>query len=130
MNEMNQALEEIASLPSNWNSYGAPPITRPAIKAARSLLDTLVNTQGSKLGDAVRPYSLVPLATGGLQVTWHGPHAAELEVEIGENGQLGYLLVPAEGLHKAVEQDEVSQKTIVGLLVKILESPSSNHIKD
>ena len=129
LSEMNQALKEIESLPANWDSYGAPPITKAAIKAARNLLNALVDTQPD-LGDAVRPYSVVPLASGGVQLTWRVVHGVELEVEIGLDGHLGYLLVPTEGLHHAVEEEDVSQKTVIAMLAKMLGSSPSNHAAD
>ena len=119
LKDINQALEEIGSLHANWDSYGAPSITKSAIKAAKGLLNTLVNAQAQRLGDAVRPYTLVPLASGGLQLTWRAPHAEELEVAVRPDGQLGYVLVPPEGLLNAVEQDDVSPQTVVALVAQI-----------
>jgi hypothetical protein len=130
LKDINQALEEIGSLHANWDSYGAPSITKSAIKAAKGLLNTLVNAQAQRLGDAVRPYSLVPLASGGIQLTWRSLRTGELEVEVGPDGQLGYLLVPPEGLQMAVEQDDVSPKTVVALVARVIDTSSSQHSAD
>jgi hypothetical protein len=128
--EMNQALDDIGSLQPNWDSYGAPRITEVAIKATKSLLSALVQGQAKATDEALRPYSLIPLASGGVQLTWRSAHIAELEVEVGPDGRLGYLLVPPEGLLKAVEQDDVSPQTVIALVDQIAGSAMPQHAAD
>src|SRR5438045_726356 len=38
LNSSNQRLDELAALPANWDSYGAPPLSATAIQQARRAL--------------------------------------------------------------------------------------------
>ena len=53
-----QNIQELAVLPANWDSYGAPPPTREALLAAENLLQSKA--------------TLVPRSNGGVQIDWPG----------------------------------------------------------
>tara|TARA_R110000868_G_scaffold64453_1_gene193479 strand:+ start:629 stop:1399 length:771 start_codon:yes stop_codon:yes gene_type:complete len=54
--EYKQRIQELAVLPENWDGYGAPPPSMPALLAAEKLLH-------SKAG-------IFPMPDGGIQVEW------------------------------------------------------------
>src|SRR5438132_47915 len=65
----------LASLPANWDSYGAPVIDQQIIEAARHFVEALPESAG-------KPPRVVPMSTGNLQFEWHdGPKILELEFE-------------------------------------------------
>jgi hypothetical protein len=71
-------LQRLASLPNDWDRYGAPPIDPAiivaAVKVVRSLPDHI----------AYRP-RVVPMSPGNLQFEWHhGTKVLELEFETPE----------------------------------------------
>ena len=69
------SLEELAALKPNWDGYGAPPIHRDIIDAARAFVRALPDSL------AYRP-RVVPMSTGNLQLEWHhGSKVLELEFE-------------------------------------------------
>jgi len=79
------ALDEVAALPPNWDTYGSPSIHRRALEAARRLL---------RIGEAEglpEPH-IVPISGGGLQLEWYTPTHG-LELVIHANGEFEYLLV-------------------------------------
>lgn len=53
-----QNIQELAVLPANWDSYGAPPPTREALLAAENVLQSKA--------------TLVPRSNGGVQIDWPG----------------------------------------------------------
>lgn len=69
-----QCLDQLLSLPENWDSYGAARISPAVVKpAVRVLLDHLPS-QGA-------PPQVVPTNSGGLQFEWH-EQSVDLEIEI------------------------------------------------
>jgi hypothetical protein len=89
------ALDELARLPENWDSYGGRPPTAIAISAAHGLLANVAERYvDAGEGDAL-PWATVPLADGGVQFEWRGDGGA-IEVEIGPTGALGYVVERGE----------------------------------
>jgi hypothetical protein len=64
-------LAELAALPDNWDSYGAPRITPEALAGARELITSL---------------HVVPCSSGGVQVEYHN-HGHDVVIEIGPDGK-------------------------------------------
>jgi hypothetical protein len=91
-----QRLAELAVLEADWDSYGADPPTDLAIMTARQVLQAVAKRLVSAAGADPAPYFIAPVPTGGVQLEWTGP-ASEIEVEVGPEGALGYLLVRREG---------------------------------
>jgi hypothetical protein len=79
------AIDELAALPQNWDTYGSCPIQRPALEGARRLL---------QIGEAEglpEPH-VVPISGGGGQLEWYAPTHA-LELVVGPDGALEYVLI-------------------------------------
>lgn len=57
-------LDEVCSLPSGWNGYGAPPVSFQTADFALRMLETICATS------APAP-QIVPGANGDLQLEWH-----------------------------------------------------------
>ncbi len=99
---------ELARLPMDWDTYGAHPPTSLSVEAAHRLLMDVNNTWRGTFGEAVRPFVIVPLPRGGLQMEWRND-AAEIEIEIGPGGQVGYLFIDKTGDERIFqEEDDVS----------------------
>jgi hypothetical protein len=108
-----QRLTEFAALPANWDSFGALPISSGAIDAARRLLFRIRN---------VSPYTLAPLASGGIQIEWRG-HRTALEIEVGPAGRLSSLLVEGHETGRTYdERDRVSAAEAVRLVSQVFEA--------
>ncbi|MYB37151.1 MAG: hypothetical protein F4Y26_07165 [Gammaproteobacteria bacterium] len=69
-----QRLAEIAALQEDWDSYGAPPISRARIEAVGDLIQTVADGRAP-------PPTLVPTPDGSIQLEWHS-HGVELEVQM------------------------------------------------
>ena len=68
-------LDRLAKLVKNWDGYGAPPLDKQIIEAARQFVRTLPENL------AYRP-RVVPMSPGNLQFEWHhGSKVLELEFE-------------------------------------------------
>lgn len=83
-------LDEFATLPANWDSYGATTPTPGALDVARALVVAV--SEPAVHGDSpVVPEIFAPIPDGGIQVEWQGP-AARIEVQVAPDGSLGYLI--------------------------------------
>jgi len=76
-------LNEILSLPENWDSYGSSPPTQDAANTAMNLLT------GIDIDYFVAP-RVVPVSGGGLQLEWE-VGTRGLELEILNDGSVEYL---------------------------------------
>lgn len=84
-------LAHLSTLEADWDSYGAAPISATAIERAREVLTDMGARFGPSAGLHARPFAVVPVPDGGVQLEWRGQGRA-LELEIGPDGQLAYLL--------------------------------------
>jgi len=69
-----EAIRELATLPPNWNSYGARAVQSLVVPSAIELLRDIVRS------DTPRP-SVGPTARGGVQLEWH-TCGIDLEIEL------------------------------------------------
>ena len=117
-----ERLEELAGLGPGWDSYGAAPISARAIASVRRLLAAIASEVDDPAGDRVRPYVVVPIANGGVQIEWRGP-GGSLEVDVGPAGDLGYLLITGEEPARTFEErDGVAEDELVQVVVAKLKS--------
>ncbi len=71
-------------------------------------------------GQSALPWTVAPLANGGVQLEWKGPEGA-LEVEISPDGRLGYLLEVGQGADSSVQEgDDIADEHIERLLSFVL----------
>lgn len=73
------ALNELARLPENWDSYGAGTIRQSYILAAMDLLLRIMR-------DNTPPPSVVPTNRGSVLLEWH-LRGIDLEIEVAAHGQ-------------------------------------------
>src|SRR5258708_29558327 len=85
-------LDELKNLPEDWDSYGADSISPNAIAKAKSVIALVMKAFGGIIGTVVQLTDVIPIADGGVQLEWVGPHA-ELEIEISPNGDIGLLYI-------------------------------------
>lgn len=90
--KIQQELERLRKLDSNWDAQGAVRISSSVIAATQELIAKLPKNL------AWTP-SVVPMAKGNLQLEWHdGPRSLELEIE---EGSVHYLKWhPEEGVEE------------------------------
>jgi hypothetical protein len=74
---------------------------------------------GLSVPDHAAPHAILPLP-GGVQLEWRG-RLADLEVDIGPDGQLGYLLVHRTADGRASEEaEDVSRSPILACIGRVL----------
>ena len=113
-------IAQFADLGPDWDSYGAAPSSPVARAAAGRWVETVARTFGSVAGERVRPYSVAPLADGGVQLEWRGPGGA-IEVDVDPSGDVGYLLQIGEGTAARYEEVETAaEATVLRLLARVL----------
>ena len=66
------SLSALLTLPSNWNSYGAPPVEPTALHLMLKLLSSLQATMPEP--------RILPTSRGGVQIEWHCG-GVDLEIE-------------------------------------------------
>lgn len=115
-----ERLNQLTKLGPNWDSYGASPVSEVAILRSNRLLEEFLLSFADLVGASVRPYAVAPLSNGGVQLEWRGP-TGFLEVEVGSEGDLGYLLAIGTGDGRTLQEgDDVTSAEILQLAARIL----------
>lgn len=81
-----ERLASIAELAEDWDSYGAPPISRTAIDTAKAVLGAL-SVLSAAFPTLPCP-SIVPTADGSVDLEWNPKGGAWASVEIEATGQI------------------------------------------
>lgn len=115
-----RSIAEFAHLKPDWDSYGGAPSSPVARTEAKRWVEIVADLFGPRAGDRARPYSVAPLADGGVQVEWRGMGGI-VELEVGPAGELGYLFVSdeADGA-QADEADDASWSEVLRVLLRAL----------
>jgi hypothetical protein len=120
-----QRVAQLGELGPDWDSYGAAPPAHRAIATAYGLLLTAYQHYERTVGERIRPYAIVPVADGGVQLDWRGP-AAEIEVEIDPTGSIGYLYIDRRGAARTFkEENDVRLSTVIALIGMVV-APEDN----
>ncbi len=98
-------LDELKSLPEDWDSYGADLISPNAIARAKSIITSVMIAFDRIIGIVVQLTDVIPIADGGVQLEWIGPHA-ELEIEISPNGNISLLYISGSEDRRTYEESE------------------------
>ena len=80
MASVTERLNKLLSLPKNWDSYGAQPITRDAVDRVVAVLDSLASS-------STPTPSVGPTPEGGVQIEWH-ERGIDLELRSDSDGRL------------------------------------------
>ncbi len=76
-------IDELAELECNWDSYGAIPLTKEALSAAREAVKVV----------SPLPHHVAPTGKGGVQLEWYF-NSVEMELEFYPNGKCAVLVTP------------------------------------
>lgn len=119
-------LDELKNLPEDWDSYGADSISPNAIAKAKSIIISVMKSFSTAIGDVVRLTDVIPIADGGVQLEWVGPHA-ELEIEISSNGNIGLLYISGSGDRRNYEESEDnSLNDVYAKIARLIHSQYNN----
>ena len=86
-----ERLSELAKLPPDWDADGSPPPSSIAIAEACRLLVAVYEAAAPTAAQSVLPFHLAPVPGGGVLLEWRGANE-EIEVDVGVDGGIGYLL--------------------------------------
>lgn len=115
-------LFRLAELPPNWDGDGSRAPTSEALVAAQQLLNWTACQASLTQPTACLPFAIAPLSGSGVLLDWRC-QAADLEVDIGPAGQLGYLFIDRTGPERRFEEDDdVSLDRIHALLLRAFSS--------
>jgi hypothetical protein len=92
--ELSDRLKHLATLPQNWDSYGAAPINPKTIERVRSILREII-AAGAK--DIPLPF-IAPANDGTLVLEWKTGGGKELILDVPHGDELiSFLLVEPQG---------------------------------
>jgi hypothetical protein len=115
-----QRLDELSKLERDWDSYGALPLTSTALARADATMRKTVDLLGPTLGERVAPYTLMPIADGGVSIEWRGP-SETLELDVGPSGALSYLLIDQSTEERQFEEaSDISEEQALDLVRRVL----------
>jgi hypothetical protein len=113
-------LAQLEALEPDWDTYGALPMTGTALAFADATVRKVVDLYGAALGERVAPYTVMPIADGGVSIEWRGP-SANLELDIGPSGVLSYLLIEQrDGGQQFEEASDLSDRQALDLVRRVL----------
>ena len=92
-----ETMERLAELRSNWDSYGALPVSPTILNAAYDLLLRIVPV------DAPMP-AIVPTADGAVQIEWH-TREIDLELRMRSPIVMNFLFEDARGAAPPIEEE-------------------------
>ncbi len=119
-------IDELKNLPEDWDSYGANTISADAIAKAKSVVTSVMKAFGGFIGNVVQLTDVIPIADGGVQLEWVGPHA-ELEVEISPSGVIGLLYISiSEDRRYYEESKDNSLNDVYAAIARLTHSQPSN----
>jgi hypothetical protein len=117
-----QRLDALSRLERDWDSYGGLPLTETALSRADAVMRKAVKLFGEALGDRAAPYTVMPIADGGVSIEWRGPQGT-LNLDIGPSGALSYLLIEqTDGERRFEEASDVSEQQALDLVRRVLGS--------
>jgi hypothetical protein len=115
-----QRLDKLSKLERDWDSYGALPLTPTALAQADAIMRKAVDLFGVTLDEGVAPYTLMPIADGGVSIEWRGP-GTTLELDIGPSGALSYLLIDHSTEERRFEEaSDVPEEQALDLVRRVL----------
>lgn len=99
-----QRLQQLANLPKNWNSYGAPTIDTGALAEARRIIQIACGRSGLGLPAP----GVSPGAHGGVGIEWATGGGIELILDIPPNDTGSFVLVvPDSSGNEVVTEDKI-----------------------
>lgn len=111
---------EFADLESDWDSYGAQPISLKAVQKAIKLISNIADQFYNTKGEKIRPFDIAPRSDGGVQFEWRSAKGS-LEVEIRLSQGYGYLLILGQGEARTFEEgDNATTSDILTLFSRII----------
>ncbi len=115
-----QFLRDIDSMDLEREGYLVP--TKEARDRVLEMSDLLSAVFGSTIGAAAQPWTMSPLENGGLLPEWRGPRG-DLEIHVGPDGQLAYVLVTEPDDEREYTGGQISSsKEVLRLISQILDA--------
>jgi hypothetical protein len=115
-----ERLEVFATLRDDWDSYGAAPISHVAINRARELAAEIISRHALSIRPPDYSFDVIPTPVGGVQLEW-SVSDQHLEIAIGAQGSLGYLLVTThDGQRLSSTAEDVPREEVVHLAEDLL----------
>lgn len=104
--EISAQLNQLADLPSNWDSYSSPPVSSVAILKARTIIVQL------DIGDLPKPH-VCAVAGGGVGLHWR-VGTRDLELDIDADAKIAFVqtILPDQMTDGTVERIEDLQSVI------------------
>jgi len=84
-------LDTLGALADNWDSYGAARVSSVALRIARAVLTDLSLRPAAFGATTLVPFTIVPVATGGINMEWRRQDAA-LELWVDTEGRIEALV--------------------------------------
>ncbi len=115
-----ERLVHLAELGPDWDSYGGAPPTAIAIARAGLLILTVARRFCASSRAPIEPFAVMPIADGGVQLEWRGA-TEDLELDIGPDGVIGYLLIDRRQDERRFEEGEgLSSSEALELVKRVL----------
>jgi hypothetical protein len=112
-----QRLEDLSRIPTNWNSYGSPSPDETALRRAKPILQAL----RSKL---LQPDKLLPSAEGGVAFTFVSETNSRAVIESLNSGERFLLLYDLSGNSRTIDWSDVDPEHALSLIDQL-----RNHLR-
>lgn len=114
-----QRLGELATLPEDWDSYGAAPIDAGAVERAEHIMSH-VSLQGDSVHPTPEPYFVGPIPDGGIEIEWR--HAGQrLDIDVRPDGRFDALRVMGSGPYaERWAESDLSERAVIEVIRSFL----------
>lgn len=117
--ELSDRLKHLATLPQNWDSYGAAPISPETISRVRSMLRQILAAGGD---NPPLPF-IAPASEGTIVLEWKTGRGKELILDVPHGDEpISFLLVEPQGPEAEKETEGVIGEswTLVEVIGRLL----------
>lgn len=116
-----ERLEELGGLEADWDSYGALPVSPPALAAAGAIIGQAV----AQAGEQGVPRDIMPIVDGGVALEWRNSGLELALHACPEGGWTSLLVERGESGRRATERYDLSDAEALALIFRVVRADNA-----
>jgi hypothetical protein len=113
-------LVELARLDEDWDGNNGVPPSGLAVAEASRLIGLVLQSLSQSVGRKAAPYSLMPIADGGLVIEWR-VDSMSVHIDVSGDGHVGYVVDDKRGDERAFnEGDDITLEAAIEIIARVV----------